>query len=163
MDTVLLIGANEAVCWSVAKCFAEYGFAVHLVDWEDHPVKLSKYISHFEIIYSPSLSARKSSQELISYLGRKTYKFILPVNDAAVELLRFCENEILQNHKVLGWNGQEAYQYAHDKYEVIKACEQLGIKAPRTYLVRSLKEFKPDNFEFPLIVKPASSCLIWND
>jgi protein-tyrosine-phosphatase/predicted ATP-grasp superfamily ATP-dependent carboligase len=160
-DRVLLIGAGEGACWSVAKSLSEYGLAVDLIHWEDHPIKLSRYIRNLAIIHSPFENISDAASALLALLAKRPCEFVIPINDASVELLRYCEPQMEQAQRILGWNETNAYRYAHNKYDLIKASNEAGLMTPKSHLIRKLEELnRPDQFKFPVMVKPVSTCVI---
>ena len=47
VKTILIIGANDRAAYSVARQYSLNHYYVVICNWEDHPIKHSKYVNQF--------------------------------------------------------------------------------------------------------------------
>jgi hypothetical protein len=46
---VLLLGANERACFSVAKNLQKHGYLVDVAHWGKHEIALSRFVNAFHV------------------------------------------------------------------------------------------------------------------
>ncbi|MDP4261665.1 MAG: ATP-grasp domain-containing protein [Bacteroidota bacterium] len=156
---ILLLGANERACFSVARNLNKHGYTIGVANWGYHPIARSRFVNEFHVL--PAMETDLASffhafEELIS---KNSYWLVLPVNDRAVEFLQFYKAGIEKYTIVGGINCPGALLYSQNKYELWKVCKELGIHSPATQLVTSLEEFGNIKIalQYPVIAKPVSS------
>jgi protein-tyrosine-phosphatase/predicted ATP-grasp superfamily ATP-dependent carboligase len=156
---ILLLGANERACFSVAKNLHRHKYHVDVVHWGYFPIIHSRFIHAFHIL--PELESDVSSffEEFCLLLSKHSYWLVLPVNDMAVEFLNRYKNELGKYAIIGGINSPEIIRFSQNKHELWKACKQLGINVPETKLATTLEDFDrlKAGLRYPVIAKPASS------
>lgn len=156
---VLLLGANERACFSVAKNLKKYGYQIEVASWFNHPIASSKFVSAFHLLPSLELNIQKFKEGFIQLVSERKYKIVLPINDLAVEFLNRYKNELNELIPVGGINEPDVIKYAQDKFQLLNVCRELGMNVPRTTIIYSLDDFHKisDTISYPIIAKPVSS------
>ena len=160
---ILILGCSTKAGAYVAKQFCKAGHTVIIYDWADLPNKHSKYVTAYINVLSPEADLIQFEEKLIDYLLTNPVDALLPLHDAALEIVRHLKPRLPKNIKLLGLNPDETYKYAHNKWDLLNLAKQNGIQVPRTLYVSSLTDLdKTLPFSFPCVVKPVNSALIKN-
>jgi len=156
---ILLLGANDRACFSVAKNLTRHGYVIGVASWEWHPLKYSRYVQAFYILPDLKTGMHHFYEAFQKLIAANNYWLVLPINDMAVEFLFHYKDQLEKNIIVGGINSQSAIKYSRDKYELWKICRELKMHVPSTMLVSSLGDFDKikQDLHFPVIAKPVSS------
>lgn len=160
---ILLLGANDRACHSVAKSLHKTGYAVDVVDWKNDNIRYSRYVNRFFRFSDVYLNISKFKLQLFKLLKSERYVAIAPVNDIAVQLLSLFQAELEEEVRICGLNRPATAQYATNKYELLDISEQIGLDIPETLLLQAYDDFKGNSFDskqFPIIAKPIHSKII---
>lgn len=159
---IILLGANDRGLLAIAKELSKR-FYIIAVDWQDMHVKHSKFIDEYIVISNIENDATQFVNDLINISKTKNVKYILPINDAALEVCDKFFDSISKVSTIMGYLKQQ-YIYSHNKYTLLETAQQLNIKTPKSKLINSLNEFndfiKTGKLHFPLVCKPIHSKLI---
>jgi protein-tyrosine-phosphatase/predicted ATP-grasp superfamily ATP-dependent carboligase len=159
--TILILGSSTKAGTYVAKQFNLAGYRVTVYDWSNLPNKHSKYINENVSGISPEKDLNSFTADLIKYLETHSVFALLPLHDAALEIVRSIRGRIPPGIQLLGLNEDDIYKYAHNKWELLKLARQSNIPVPKTVYIPGLNELENLNWtRFPCIVKPVSSALI---
>lgn len=158
-NKVLLLGANERACFSVARNLKKHGVVVDVAGWENNPVRYSRFISRFHVLPNLFAGINIFFEAFVELVSKEKYSLVIPVNDAAVEFMFHYRQELEKITALCGINEEGVIKYAQNKYELIRLCRQTGIAAPDTILINSLEEFEQqkNKLVYPLVAKPVTS------
>lgn len=161
----LLLGANDRAMFSMARQLRKKGFRVEVADWISLPVQKSRFIDKYHRLSNGEKDAAKFTSELIDLIGREKYDLLIPVNDTALEICFGAEREISAKVKIIGLPSAKNYLYSHDKAALVEKCLEIGVPTPKSFIIRKLDDLEnlPNDFNFPLMVKPAYSKLLKNN
>jgi protein-tyrosine-phosphatase len=67
---------------------------------------------------------------------------------------------VLDKNEIPGWNTSGSFEFAHNKYKLLEAFKKFGLPVPETKIISSLGDLNDIQFNFPVIVKPVSSCVL---
>ncbi len=161
---ILILGCSTKAGAYVAKQFHHLGYKIIIYDWTDLPNKNSRFVDEYIHVDSPEIDLNLFSNNFINYLTKNSVSAILPLHDAALEIVRHNASKIPNQIKILGLNTDEVYKYAHNKWDLLLLAKQNNIQVPKTVLVSLLQQINQTYpFQFPCIVKPVSSALIKNN
>ncbi|MDP4266813.1 MAG: ATP-grasp domain-containing protein [Bacteroidota bacterium] len=165
MIKILLVGANDRATISVAKQLKQYGFVIDVADWQEFYVKHSRHFNSYHKLYDIELNAERFINELISLIKVEHYEFVIPINDAAIEVLILIKNTVKEFTKIIGLPSDECYIFSHNKYELIKKCNELNIPTPDTIYIDKIDDLAltKGRIKYPVIIKPIYSKLIKNN
>ncbi len=99
---------------------------------------------------------------LLRLVDRLRPDFLLPVTNISLELALSVEDE-LRTKTILPFVSRDTFERVADKDRLIRLANELGVKTPRTLLLRSESDLNlPElaGFTFPAVLKPLSSELI---
>jgi protein-tyrosine-phosphatase/predicted ATP-grasp superfamily ATP-dependent carboligase len=158
-----MLGCSTKAGAYVAKQCYLIGYEIIVYDWMNLPNQNSKYVSKYINVASPETNLSKFNKEFLCYLSANDILAVLPLHDAALEIVRFLKNLIPSKISILGLNHDSVYQYAHNKWELIKRAQKFNLTVPKSILIEKLEDFKSDlSLTFPIVVKPVSSARIIN-
>ncbi len=164
-EAVLLLGANNQAMLVMARQMSKLGYAVDVADWQNLPVKYSRFIRKYYILSDLTLNADAFVKDLVEIIKGGQYLFMQAVNDAALEVCVKYNLRINPHVKLLAVPDEAAYNYSHNKYSLIQKCQELGIKVPKYVYIDSSgfsDEYIKD-LKYPVIAKPIHSKLIKNN
>ncbi len=156
---ILLLGANERACFSVARNLSRHQYVVDVANWGPHEISRSRFVNEFHVLPKVEYDLESFYKAFIQLVSTRSYWLILPINDLAVEFLNRYKNEIEKFCIVGGINEPSTICYSRNKYELWRICRESSIHVPDSRLVQSLEEFKAvkSSLGYPLIAKPVSS------
>lgn len=156
---ILLLGANERACFSVARNLTRHGYQVDVANWGYHEIARSRFVNAFHSLPSLEKNIQAFYSAFADLISGNSYWIVLPVNDLAVEFLYRFKRELEKYSIIGGINEPGVIQYSQNKYALWKVCRELGIHVPETKLVESLQDFEDlkKSLSFPVIAKPVSS------
>ena len=163
MKKAVLLGINDGAALWVARELSRMGFQVDMICWENHFALNSSYFSSYYVLSDIYHSVNTFVDESIQLLKSKKYDFLIPINDAAIEICKAYQDELIQSVQILGLPDEATYLYAHNKYELWKKAKEWSIPVPDTTYIDQVSEPLPDSISYPAIVKPISSKVILKD
>ncbi len=165
----MLIGANDRAAYSVARQFSINGATVVLCNWENHSIRQSKFITEFVQLSNVERNFNLFMNELVELVTSKKFSFILPINDTAIIIAQELSKRI-SGLNIINLNPPEVLKYASNKHDLLLKCNELSISTPTSCYISDLKdlhEFLETKLQtkvhFPLIIKPVSSKLLFNN
>ncbi len=161
MKTILILGSSTKAGTYVTKQFKKSGYRIIIYDWKNLPNKYSRYVDDYINVSSPQKDLALFSKIFLNYITTNKIDAILPLHDAALEIVRYLKNKIPSTIILMGLNEDVIYKYAHNKYDLLNLAHSLKIAVPKTIYITTLNDFnKLTSIKFPCIVKPISSALI---
>jgi len=159
---IMLLGANDQAMLVVARQLAAQSFSIDVADWQDLPVKYSKHISSYYILSDLELCADSFVIDLCQLLKRNDYLFLLPINDAALEVCVNFRETIMENVTLIGVPEYSVYSFSHNKHKLIKKCISLGIDPPPSIYIDCIDGLERAlvSLSYPVVAKPIHSKLI---
>jgi len=156
---VLLLGANDRACFSVARNLSQHGYHIEVAHWGLHEIALSRYVKNFYELPGLETNLEGFAKALLELVTRQSFWLVLPTNDLAVEVLNKYKSELEKHVIVGGINVPDTIKYSQNKYELWKLCREIGINVPASQYVDSISGFEDlkAGLNFPLIAKPVSS------
>ena len=162
---ILLLGANDQALLSVARQLSRYGFLIDVADWQDLPVKHSRFLDKYYQLSDIEINVEIFLNDLIALIKSNNYLFLLPVNDVGLEVCVKFRKALEVHIKLISVPDHDAYDYSHNKYFLIKKCAELGLPFPHYFYIETLKELEQilSQINYPVIVKPVYSKNIKNN
>jgi len=159
---VILLGANNQSMIVIARQLSKLGYIVDVADWQNLPVKYSRFIRNYFILSDITISADAFVYDLIEILKSSHYIFMQAVNDAALEVCVKYRLRINAHVTLLAVPDISTYKFSHNKYSLILKCKELDIKVPDYVYIDScnFSEDKIKQLKYPVIAKPIHSKLI---
>lgn len=97
---------------------------------------------------------KSSEKYIVDLIKTGKYDMVFPLVDFSAQILSEHKEE-LSKYAVICSNDREVFAKAHNKLQVMKTCEELGIPHPRTLTgIRSVRDVLRKDPEFPIIIKP---------
>lgn len=155
-NKVLLTGGRSLFCLDVARRFQEMGHDVFVAETSHHHVcRFSNAIKKNFIVPSPRFHPEGFVDALVKICKEERIDLVIPTFEEIFCLSKgidrfpkgctvFCEN-------------YETLDQLHNKWLFNKKIEELGFKAPRSYLIRSQHEVDTVPLDVPYILKPSYS------
>jgi len=163
---IILLGANDRGALALAKEFKRRDFHVIVADWQDMSVKYSCNIDQYIILPNIEESASQFVQELILTIKENKVKYIFPINDAGLEVCDKFLKELSEISTIVGYTNSQ-YLYSHNKNALLEIAKYIGVKTPKSILIKSINQFneilETEKLDFPLVCKPINSKLIKDD
>jgi predicted ATP-grasp superfamily ATP-dependent carboligase/protein-tyrosine-phosphatase len=163
--SVLLLGCNERAAFSIAKSFTKNNCSVDVLNDCFHPLQYSRFVNSFHVI--PSSFEKKTNtavNEIIAFLQKNQYDYLIPVNDTALLICAINNEHISRLTKIAYVNPSETHKYSRDKSELLMLCKNLGLPTPASILIEKIEDIdKLENIAFPCIAKPVSSKVYRNE
>lgn len=158
MSAALVLDADQPSAIAIIRSLARRGLEVHVASAESNPLGAYSRHAGSRFRYPDPLTDETG---FISWLEDQTrsqvYALVVPVTERSVVPLMRHRDRF--DPRVLAVAPSEGLQTALDKDRTLNLAASLGLKVPRSRLVNALAEL--DNavsgFEFPIVVKPASS------
>ncbi len=159
---VFLLGANDRAAATVSRQLARAGHRVGVADWTAHPIRFSRFVDGFHRLADPELDVESCVEDLARTLEREDYEFLIPMNDAALELCYTAETLLSRRTQVLGINGPDSRNFSRDKSVLYEACRAIGFPLPESRRVATLDELSKllPELRYPLMARPVSSKVI---
>lgn len=163
--SVLLLGANNQAMLMVARQLSLMGYAIDVADWQNLPVKHAGCLRNYFVLSDILVNTDTFVDDLIKIIEKSAYLFMLPVNDAALEVCIKYRAQLNCYIKMLAVPDDDIYTFAHNKYTLLKKCMELNIPVPQFHYIDNpaLAEDLIPQLSFPVIAKPVHSKLIKNN
>ena len=162
MKRILIVGASTKAGLSISRSLNRYGYEIDVIDWENQPIRNSRYIKKVINVGNPLIDVKLFLESLLKFLEKNKYEALIPLHDSAIEICKEYQNEISKYIKVIGINSDEIIKYSSDKYELLSKAKEFGIEIPNGFLIKSISDFEEikNKLEFPIAAKPVSSAKI---
>ncbi|MFT3978943.1 MAG: hypothetical protein QM687_00645 [Ferruginibacter sp.] len=157
---ILLLGANDRACYSLAKTYARQGWSVTVMHDDSHAIASSRFVQKFiRISHSFTHAVEEASQQIEHYLKENAFDCLIPVNDIAVALCIKNFQPWSLYTKVLNINEPDIEKYSVNKYELLELAKSLNFPVPATRLVSNVEEIAEavEASAYPVIAKPVQS------
>jgi predicted ATP-grasp superfamily ATP-dependent carboligase len=153
---VLVTYGRHSKTLSAVRSLGRSGREVVVTDSRKSPLSAySKYCSHFVLTPSPKDEPQRFLKEIVETVNRFPVEAVVPMDDWECDLLSLNENRAKLGCQIM-ISSQESYEHARDKNKTLQLACELGIRTPKSVLLR-----KPDEIEqvvaeigLPLVVKP---------
>ncbi len=99
--------------------------------------------------------------EIVEFVSDHQIDLVVPITDWTIVPLSEHRERFSSGCRV-AIPSRAAIELASDKYQTLQLAEEIGIKTPRTWLIRSQQDLQLPAMEFPLVVKDRFS-LRWRD
>ncbi|TIN11637.1 ATP-grasp domain-containing protein [Mesorhizobium sp.] len=168
---VLLIGSTDRAGLSICRSLGVAGYRVSVIRLTTHKglVERSRYCERGEFLGNPQESASAFQSALIAFLSSQKFDYVIPINDAACELL-YSEYDAFSRLAHIVGPTPSAFFLAKDKYRSIEILKSVGVSSPKTIVVKDrgegmavASEKELSAIGFPCFAKPIVSCAIIND
>lgn len=162
VKTILIIGANDRAAYSVARQYSLNNYYVVICNWEDHPIKHSKYVNQFLLFSDLERDFNLFIEDVENYLKNNIVYCVSPINDTAIIVCHYLKKKN-SDLIFLNINDDDTIKYASNKYQLILKCQELLIPIPKTKYISNLKDLdfflenNNENLCYPLIIKPVES------
>jgi protein-tyrosine-phosphatase/predicted ATP-grasp superfamily ATP-dependent carboligase len=162
---ILLLGGSNNAGRIVAKQLYEAGFTVEVIEWEMLALAKSKFIRQYHLVHNPQISVIQCVNDIMQLLAEKRYELMIPVHDPAMELCAHFQQQFNTLTKTAFPNSIETYEFAHNKWKLLKHAEEFGLKIPASKLITSIGDWEKARNELTgeLVIKPIYSNLILNN
>lgn len=161
-NNILLLCANNQALLSIARSLSKKGFCIDVADWQNLSVKHSRYINNYYRLSDIELNADAFVNDLCKLIETNNYLFLLPVNDVALEICVKYRSTLEGKISIVASPSDETYDYSHNKYLLLKKCEELAFSIPAYFYIENLAVLDKiaKNIKYPVIAKPVFSKLI---
>ena len=99
--------------------------------------------------------------EIVKFVSDHQIDLVVPITDWTIVPLSEHRERFTSGCRI-AIPSRAAIELASDKYQTLQLAEEIGIKTPRTWLIRSQQDLQLAPMEFPLVVKDRFS-LRWRD
>lgn len=146
--TILISGVGGDIGQSIAKVLIDKGFDLIGCDMNDVPF-YSLFFKRFYIIppVENKLAYFQSVKEIFS---KENVSFFIPTSEPEIHVLNEHRDFVDSTGIPVLINSKNIVDIFSDKYTAINSLNELGIKIPRTILMR---DARLNEWTFPLIVK----------
>ena len=161
---IILLGANDRACYSLAKSFTKNGNTVHVINDESHAIKYSKFVASFFITnFSFQKETCQAVDEIIQLLKENKYDVLIPVHDVALTICSEYFDILSGITTILYINKPSIHQYCRDKSKLLELCKSLNLPVPESVLISNLSELENlSGINYPCIARPVSSRVFKN-
>jgi protein-tyrosine-phosphatase/predicted ATP-grasp superfamily ATP-dependent carboligase len=160
--SILLIGANDRAMLSMAKQGSILGYDIDGADILDFPFQYSKFIREYYKLPDYRRDARSFVDALIKLCAENKYDAAILIHDDMLELYMKNRKIIDQTVNIICPPTDQQYELSHNKYSLIRYCEKLSFKSPKSQLISSITELEGiiKGIKFPVIAKPVSTAIL---
>jgi protein-tyrosine-phosphatase/predicted ATP-grasp superfamily ATP-dependent carboligase len=164
-DTVLLLGANDRACYSVAKSLKKSGYRIEVVNDSKDSIRYSRFVKQFYTIGTIKVDVETAVKNLQKILEAKKYRFIIPINDLALTLCFHYQSSIKRFTEILFINDPGVHEFASNKIKLWRIAADLELPVATTWIIEDLEQLNAvlKELKFPVIAKPASSKVLKNN
>lgn len=157
MSNILILGCGTQGL-AMVRSLRRDGFYVILLFGEKHNyADMSRYVSKKIYCSFPQLSA-EYLDTLISIVKRECVDTIIPMGDAAAEMMSRNKNVLLRYVKYL-MPDYDTFLKVYDKHNLMRLCIEKGYPHPLTITdFDDISSVKKDSLQFPLLIKPNITC-----
>lgn len=162
---MLVLGGRERHALAIVRSLGRHGVEVHVAD--DHASctgALSRHCRRQQVLPSAERDPHGFVDALKRILSTNEYGMVFAVTDVLPILLARHKDELSPHARILvpDW---PVFERANDKAITFRIAHASGVPAPRTFVVRSLDEWRTQapGCAFPVIVKPASKTVVRED
>ena len=153
--SVFIFGAAGKQALPVCKGFFRLGCRVIVYcKYKLDSGYLTRYSSE-KIFYDNVKIGEESFSQCGERLIRQNhYDLVVPLGDTTAKFLSRRKSELMSYSKI-AVNDWPVFQYAIDKLNTMRICQENGIAAPKTLLTDNpIESIKSGIIEFPVVVKP---------
>lgn len=94
---------------------------------------------------------------ILSEISTGKYDLVIPMIDFFATILSKHKEELLK-YATIYVNDWSIYSKAIDKLQTMSICMENNIPCPKTALVTSVDDFDDAGWEYPIVIKPRTSC-----
>jgi D-aspartate ligase len=146
---------------AAVRALGRDGIPVHVADpMRMAPARWSRYATRSSTCPWPDAEPERFLEWLLSVGEREPGQVLLATNDDTAWLLA-RHRDALARHYRLNVPSFEATDSLLNKWRLTRACAEVGVPTPKTWLAASSAELAPlqDEMRFPVLVKPQSQVL----
>ncbi|MEK6598776.1 MAG: ATP-grasp domain-containing protein [Deltaproteobacteria bacterium] len=116
----------------------------------------SKYCSRRVIYPSPASKPDEFLDWLLKEVKSNSYDMLLPTEFETLEIILKNKKEI-EPYTRVPFADYNLISKVNDKAWLIRYAEKNGYLCPKTYFIEALNEFRYEDMEYPLVIKPRKS------
>ena len=159
---IIVTDGNQRASLAIVRSLGSKGFKVYSGEYSLPSLSsVSKYCYKSFLYSNPFEKPKSFIDGLLKYCKDS---FLIPITDA-------CLSEVLKNRKsfsergvVIPFSDYERYEFASDKYRLLKLAQRLNIPIPKTLFIEPPVDEKMvisecDRIDFPLVIKPFKSVI----
>jgi predicted ATP-grasp superfamily ATP-dependent carboligase len=156
MGTVILTDAQLRKTLACARSLGSQGVKVIACEKTRFATAgFSKYVYKFLVYPNPVKKRSKFIKWLKELLTTYPGSILFPMDDTIMQITSEIREE-LQDKCILPYPTKESYNIASDKAQLSILCKKLGIDAPKTHIIKDIKEVEKlkEEITYPVIIKP---------
>ena len=156
---VLVLDADMTPALAVTRSLGRYGLQVDVASSEPQAIASHSRYARAHLHYPDPLREPAAFADWIrAHIDSGRYRLVIPVTErTASALLPLLDDAELHRHIALP--DRDSLQLALDKQRTLALAEQLTIPVPGSVLLEDESDLEkvPDDFGYPVVIKPARS------
>lgn len=160
LENVLILDANQRSALAATRSLGRRGIPVAVADEQNETLAgSSKYCRERMIYPSPSSKQEEFLETIRREALKRGVKVIFPMTEITTHLL--LKNRDAFSGIQIPFAPFETFERLSNKWELYQLANQLGLRVPRTYYVKSQGDLNVaiQDLKFPIVIKPYRSRL----